>query len=160
MPVEYYNEEQLNEIVQRTAAILNTKIEATASEELARRSRGTPDRQPSVAPCKGLCPGEGDGNITTSLSREALELLQVDKLGLDHIDHKLLKGIIERFRVALLDSTRLLQASVKNPIRLKMCMNRIYCRSGSSNGRREEGSSPITYMTISRWRCRTSDRTA
>jgi Holliday junction DNA helicase RuvB len=40
----------------------------------------------------------GNGTIELALAREALELLQVDKLGLDHIDHKLLKGIIERFR--------------------------------------------------------------
>ncbi|BCB04969.1 Holliday junction branch migration DNA helicase RuvB [Bacillus sp. KH172YL63] len=97
--LEYYNEEQLNEIVQRTAAILNTKIEATASEELARRSRGTPRiANRLLRRVRDFAQVKGDGNITTSLSREALELLQVDKLGLDHIDHKLLKGIIERFR--------------------------------------------------------------
>ena len=97
--LEYYNEEQLNEIVQRTAAILNTNIEATASEELARRSRGTPRiANRLLRRVRDFAQVKGDGNITTTLSREALELLQVDKLGLDHIDHKLLKGIIERFR--------------------------------------------------------------
>jgi holliday junction DNA helicase RuvB len=97
--LEYYNEEQLNEIVQRTAAILNTKIEATASEELARRSRGTPRiANRLLRRVRDFAQVKGNGDITTNLSREALELLQVDKLGLDHIDHKLLKGIIERFR--------------------------------------------------------------
>ncbi|MBN8191103.1 Holliday junction branch migration DNA helicase RuvB [Bacillus sp. NTK074B] len=97
--LEYYNEEQLNEIVQRTAAILNTKIEAAASEELARRSRGTPRiANRLLRRVRDFAQVKGNGDITTSLSREALELLQVDKLGLDHIDHKLLKGIIERFR--------------------------------------------------------------
>ncbi|UXH44267.1 Holliday junction branch migration DNA helicase RuvB [Rossellomorea vietnamensis] len=97
--LEYYNEEQLNEIVQRTAAILNTKIEATASEELARRSRGTPRiANRLLRRVRDFAQVKGNGDITTTLSREALELLQVDKLGLDHIDHKLLKGIIERFR--------------------------------------------------------------
>ncbi|MGG4166898.1 Holliday junction branch migration DNA helicase RuvB [Rossellomorea vietnamensis] len=97
--LEYYNEEQLNEIVQRTAAILNTKIEATASEELARRSRGTPRiANRLLRRVRDFAQVKGNGDITTPLSREALELLQVDKLGLDHIDHKLLKGIIERFR--------------------------------------------------------------
>ena len=97
--LEYYNEEQLNEIVQRTAAILNTKIEAKASEELARRSRGTPRiANRLLRRVRDFAQVKGNGDITTSLSREALELLQVDKLGLDHIDHKLLKGIIERFR--------------------------------------------------------------
>ncbi|WP_175990896.1 Holliday junction branch migration DNA helicase RuvB [Bacillus sp. Marseille-Q1617] len=97
--LEYYNEEQLNEIVQRTAAILNTKIEATASVELARRSRGTPRiANRLLRRVRDFAQVKGNGDITTELSREALELLQVDKLGLDHIDHKLLRGIIERFR--------------------------------------------------------------
>ncbi|MGM0830493.1 MAG: Holliday junction branch migration DNA helicase RuvB [Bacillota bacterium] len=97
--LEYYNEEQLNEIVQRTAAILNTKIEATASEELAKRSRGTPRiANRLLRRVRDFAQVKGNGDITTNLSKEALELLQVDKLGLDHIDHKLLKGIIERFR--------------------------------------------------------------
>ncbi|MGR3765183.1 Holliday junction branch migration DNA helicase RuvB [Rossellomorea sp. NS-SX7] len=97
--LEYYNEEQLNEIVQRTAAILNTKIEAAASVELAKRSRGTPRiANRLLRRVRDFAQVKGNGDITTQLSREALELLQVDKLGLDHIDHKLLRGIIERFR--------------------------------------------------------------
>ncbi|MCA1063543.1 Holliday junction branch migration DNA helicase RuvB [Rossellomorea sp. AcN35-11] len=97
--LEYYNEEQLNEIVQRTAAILNTRIEPAASEELARRSRGTPRiANRLLRRVRDFAQVKSNGDITTTLSREALELLQVDKLGLDHIDHKLLKGIIERFR--------------------------------------------------------------
>ncbi|NMH69845.1 Holliday junction branch migration DNA helicase RuvB [Bacillus sp. RO3] len=97
--LEYYNEEQLNEIVQRTAAILNTRIESAASEELARRSRGTPRiANRLLRRVRDFAQVKSNGDITTTLSGEALELLQVDKLGLDHIDHKLLKGIIERFR--------------------------------------------------------------
>ncbi|MEG9296955.1 Holliday junction branch migration DNA helicase RuvB [Mangrovibacillus sp. Mu-81] len=97
--LEYYNEEQLNEIVQRTAAILHTEIEASASEELARRSRGTPRiANRLLRRVRDFAQVKGNGDITSQVSREALELLQVDKLGLDHIDHKLLRGIIERFR--------------------------------------------------------------
>ena len=97
--LEYYSEEQLNEIVQRTAVILGTGIEETASEELARRSRGTPRiANRLLRRVRDFAQVKGNGDITTALSREALDLLQVDKLGLDHIDHKLLKAIIERFR--------------------------------------------------------------
>jgi holliday junction DNA helicase RuvB len=97
--LEYYNEEQLNEIVQRTAAILHTEIEASASEELARRSRGTPRiANRLLRRVRDFAQVKGNGDITSQVSSEALELLQVDKLGLDHIDHKLLRGIIERFR--------------------------------------------------------------
>ncbi|WP_064092486.1 Holliday junction branch migration DNA helicase RuvB [Rossellomorea aquimaris] len=97
--LEYYSEEQLNEIVQRTAVILGTGIEETASEELARRSRGTPRiANRLLRRVRDFAQVKGNGDITTGLSREAFDLLQVDKLGLDHIDHKLLKAIIERFR--------------------------------------------------------------
>jgi holliday junction DNA helicase RuvB len=96
--LEYYTEEQLREIVIRTAAILNTKIDILASEELARRSRGTPRiANRLLRRVRDFAQVKANGEISTTLAQESLELLQVDKLGLDHIDHKLLKGIIQRF---------------------------------------------------------------
>ncbi|WP_456273905.1 Holliday junction branch migration DNA helicase RuvB [Bacillus sp. AK031] len=97
--LEYYNEEQLREIVVRTSEILETAIDGPASVELARRSRGTPRiANRLLRRVRDFAQVRGDGEITTELASHALELLQVDKLGLDHIDHKLLKGIIERFK--------------------------------------------------------------
>ncbi|MGX1263582.1 Holliday junction DNA helicase RuvB [Rossellomorea marisflavi] len=97
--LEYYNEDQLNEIVKRTAAILRTEIDPVAARELARRSRGTPRiANRLLRRVRDFAQVKSDGNISSTLSREALDLLQVDQLGLDHIDHKLLRGIIERFR--------------------------------------------------------------
>jgi holliday junction DNA helicase RuvB len=97
--LEYYNEEQLREIVIRTSDILGTEIEGPASVELARRSRGTPRiANRLLRRVRDFAQVQGNGEISTDLASHALELLQVDKLGLDHIDHKLLKGIIERFR--------------------------------------------------------------
>jgi holliday junction DNA helicase RuvB len=97
--LEYYNEEQLREIVIRTSDILGTVIEGPASVELARRSRGTPRiANRLLRRVRDFAQVQGNGEISTDLASHALELLQVDKLGLDHIDHKLLKGIIERFR--------------------------------------------------------------
>jgi holliday junction DNA helicase RuvB len=96
--LEYYTEVQLKEIVIRTAAILNTKIDILASEELARRSRGTPRiANRLLRRVRDFAQVKANGEISTALAQESLELLQVDKLGLDHIDHKLLKGIIQRF---------------------------------------------------------------
>jgi holliday junction DNA helicase RuvB len=96
--LEYYTEEQLKEIVIRTAAILNTKIDILASEELARRSRGTPRiANRLLRRVRDFAQVKANGEISTALAQESLELLQVDKLGLDHIDHKLLRGIIQRF---------------------------------------------------------------
>ncbi|MBM7584818.1 Holliday junction DNA helicase RuvB [Bacillus pakistanensis] len=97
--LEYYTEEQLREIVIRTSEIFQTSIDLPASFELARRSRGTPRiANRLLRRVRDFAQVKGNGTITTELAQEALELLQVDRLGLDHIDHKLLKGIIERFK--------------------------------------------------------------
>lgn len=97
--LEYYTEQQLTDIVVRTAEILNTKIEKIGASEVARRSRGTPRiANRLLRRVRDFAQVRGNGVITMSLADHALELLQVDRLGLDHIDHKLLKGIIEKFR--------------------------------------------------------------
>ncbi|EDL63363.1 Holliday junction branch migration DNA helicase RuvB [Bacillus sp. SG-1] len=97
--LEYYNEDQLREIVIRTSEILGTEIDGLASVELARRSRGTPRiANRLLRRVRDFAQVRGNGEITSDLASHALELLQVDKLGLDHIDHKLLRGIIERFK--------------------------------------------------------------
>lgn len=97
--LEYYNEYQLTDIVMRTAAIMDTEMDQQAAEEIARRSRGTPRiANRLLRRVRDFAQVRGDGTITKELSNYALELLQVDRLGLDHIDHKFLKGIIEKFR--------------------------------------------------------------
>jgi len=97
--LEYYKEDQLKNIVLRTAEVFGTEIDGLSAAEIARRSRGTPRiANRLLRRVRDFAQVRGDGTIDLDLAREALELLQVDKLGLDHIDHKLLKGIIERFR--------------------------------------------------------------
>ncbi|UOE54545.1 Holliday junction branch migration DNA helicase RuvB [Bacillus sp. CMF12] len=97
--LEYYSEEQLTDIVVRTAEVLDTGIEQKAATEVARRSRGTPRiANRLLRRVRDFAQVKADGQIDETLAKEALELLQVDRLGLDHIDHKLLRGIIEKFR--------------------------------------------------------------
>jgi Holliday junction DNA helicase RuvB len=97
--LEYYKEDQLKNIVLRTAEVFGTEIDDLSAAEIARRSRGTPRiANRLLRRVRDFAQVKGNGTIDLALAREALELLQVDKLGLDHIDHKLLKGIIERFR--------------------------------------------------------------
>ncbi|MEH6905603.1 Holliday junction branch migration DNA helicase RuvB [Neobacillus drentensis] len=97
--LEYYKENQLKNIVLRTAEVFGTEIDDLSASEIARRSRGTPRiANRLLRRVRDFAQVRGNGTIELALAREALELLQVDKLGLDHIDHKLLKGIIERFR--------------------------------------------------------------
>lgn len=97
--LEYYNEDQLSLIAERTGDILGIGLEKEASLELARRSRGTPRiANRLLRRVRDFAQVLGKPAITGSLANEALERLQVDRLGLDHIDHKLLMGIIEKFK--------------------------------------------------------------
>ncbi|MCE4046905.1 MULTISPECIES: Holliday junction branch migration DNA helicase RuvB [Bacillaceae] len=97
--LEYYQEEQLKSIVVRTAQVLQVDIHDGAAWEIARRSRGTPRiANRLLRRVRDFAQVKGDGSITEKLAHDSLELLQVDRLGLDHIDHKLLIGMIHKFR--------------------------------------------------------------
>ncbi len=97
--LEYYTESQLREIVTRTAQVLDTEIEESAASEIARRSRGTPRiANRLLRRVRDFAQVRGDGDIQFGLADYALELMQVDKVGLDQIDRKLLLGIIEKFK--------------------------------------------------------------
>ncbi len=97
--LEYYTPEQLKDIIIRTSQILQTGLDEMAAEELARRSRGTPRiANRLLRRVRDFAQVKGNGDITIELANYSLGLMQVDRLGLDHIDHKLLKGIIEKFR--------------------------------------------------------------
>lgn len=96
--LEFYNVEELTKIVLRAAEIYDIKIDLPAAAEIAKRSRGTPRiANRLLRRVRDFAQVRGNGRIDLSFAEETLELLQVDRLGLDHIDHKLLKGIIEKF---------------------------------------------------------------
>ena len=97
--LEYYTVDQLSEIVERTAEVFEVEIDSLAALEIARRARGTPRiANRLLRRVRDFAQVRGNGTVTMEITQMALELLQVDKLGLDHIDHKLLLGIIEKFR--------------------------------------------------------------
>jgi len=97
--LEYYEEHHLVEIVHRTADIFKTDIDEAGALEIARRSRGTPRiANRLLRRVRDYAQVRAEGAITFPIAQMSLELLQVDQLGLDHIDHKLLMGIIERFK--------------------------------------------------------------
>ncbi|WP_252314307.1 Holliday junction branch migration DNA helicase RuvB [Sinobaca sp. H24] len=96
--LEYYQPEELAKIVARSADLFQLDITEEASYEMARRSRGTPRiANRLLRRVRDFAMVQGDGLVTEEIARNALEKLQVDKLGLDHIDHKLLKSIMETF---------------------------------------------------------------
>ncbi len=97
--LKYYTVDQLSAIVERTAEVFEVEIDSLAALEIARRARGTPRiANRLLRRVRDFAQVRGNGTVTMEITQMALELLQVDKLGLDHIDHKLLLGIIEKFR--------------------------------------------------------------
>ncbi|PWA10762.1 Holliday junction branch migration DNA helicase RuvB [Pueribacillus theae] len=97
--LEYYTESELTLIVKRTAEIFSTEIEESAAIEIATRSRGTPRiANRLLRRVRDFAQVKGNGKITLKLAVESLERLQVDRLGLDQIDHKIITGIITKFK--------------------------------------------------------------
>ncbi|KIL46118.1 Holliday junction branch migration DNA helicase RuvB [Jeotgalibacillus campisalis] len=97
--LEYYEEKDLVTIVERTSSIFQTEIDREGALEIARRSRGTPRiANRLLKRVRDFAQVRAEGAITFPIAQESLELLQVDQLGLDHIDHKLLRAIIDRFK--------------------------------------------------------------
>ncbi|MBB5180757.1 Holliday junction DNA helicase RuvB [Planomicrobium koreense] len=97
--LDYYDTESLTDIVERSSKLFEADIAPNAAVEIARRSRGTPRiANRLLKRVRDFAQVRGNGTITEDIASQALEMLQVDPLGLDHIDHKLLVGMITRFR--------------------------------------------------------------
>lgn len=97
--LEYYSEEELTQIIDRTSRVYNIVMDDDAKGELARRSRGTPRIANRLfRRVRDFSQFYGDATITRDRTIEALERLKVDNLGLDDVDHKYLLGIIHRFK--------------------------------------------------------------
>ena len=97
--LDYYDEAALRKIVERSAGVLGVGIEEEGLDELARRSRGTPRvANRLLRRVRDYAEVRGGGVITGEVAREALGRLDIDDLGLDDVDHKILRTIIEKFR--------------------------------------------------------------
>ena len=94
----FYTVEELKEIILRSAGVLKVKIEEEGAEELARRSRGTPRLANRLLKrVRDFAQVKYDGRITKQVAEYALDLLEVDRLGLDHIDREILLAMMEKF---------------------------------------------------------------
>ncbi|MDQ0901434.1 MULTISPECIES: Holliday junction branch migration DNA helicase RuvB [unclassified Paenibacillus] len=97
--LEFYTVEELTYIVSRTADILQVGIVGEAAREIGMRSRGTPRiANRLLKRVRDFAQVKGDGIITLDIAKESLKLIQVDDLGLDEIDHKMLRAIIQSFQ--------------------------------------------------------------
>ncbi|MCY7348071.1 MAG: Holliday junction branch migration DNA helicase RuvB [Pyrinomonadaceae bacterium] len=96
--LDFYNIEDLQTIVIRSAEILKVEIEAGGAEEIARRSRGTPRiANRLLRRVRDYAEVDYDGRITDEVAKDALNRMEVDVFGLDEVDRKLLLMIIEKF---------------------------------------------------------------
>ncbi|HXY16856.1 MAG TPA: Holliday junction branch migration DNA helicase RuvB [Gaiellaceae bacterium] len=94
----YYEPDELTSIVRRSARILDVHLDEEAAEEIARRSRGTPRIANRILRrVRDVAEVRHEGAITTHVAREALELLEVDELGLERTDRELLGAVVHKF---------------------------------------------------------------
>ncbi len=96
--LDFYGIDELQQIVERSAKILNVEIDETGSNEMARRSRGTPRiANRLLRRVRDYAEVDHDGKITEHVANDALNRMEVDTYGLDEMDRKLLMTIIEKF---------------------------------------------------------------
>ena len=96
--LEFYSETELAKIVDRSSSLLEADIDASGSLEIAKRSRGTPRiANRLLRRVRDFAQVKSNGKITASVADDALKMLDVDLLGLDVMDRKLLQAILEKF---------------------------------------------------------------
>jgi len=99
LPMEFYNNSELTEIITRSSKILKVKISEQAAEEIAKRSRGTPRiANRLLKRVRDYAEVKKDGNISLLVAKDALELMEVDDEGFDQIDNKILEALIDNFK--------------------------------------------------------------
>jgi Holliday junction DNA helicase RuvB len=96
--LDYYLAEQLQQIVIRSARLLNIELEEAGAREIARRSRGTPRIANNLLRrVRDYAQVRGDGRITAGLADKALAILEIDENGLNEMDKRILEAIIVKF---------------------------------------------------------------
>ena len=96
--LEFYTEKELQTIIQHSAKVLGVEIDADGAREMAKRSRGTPRLANRLLKrVRDFAQVKYDGKITKEVADFALELLEVDRYGLDQTDRKILEMIIQKF---------------------------------------------------------------
>src|SRR5881296_3406184 len=96
--LDYYQADQLQEIIVRSARLLSVEIESDGAREIARRSRGTPRIANNLLRrVRDYAQVRGDGRITAALADKSLAILEIDENGLDEMDKRILEAVIVKF---------------------------------------------------------------
>jgi len=132
--MEFYSQDALYEIVIRSARILGVESTPEGAHEIARRARGTPRIvNRLLRRVRDYAQVIGDGVITLEVARASLDQLEIDELGLDENDRRLLRAIIELFGAGQWASRRWLRRSPKKSMRSRMSTSRTSSSWVSSN---------------------------
>ena len=95
--LDYYDDHAMRAVVQRAAGLLNVQVDDSGMAEIGRRGRGTPRvALRLLRRVRDFAQVRADGMIDSSIARQALDLLQVDAIGLDEVDRRVLRAIIEK----------------------------------------------------------------
>ena len=114
--LEYYDDDVLKKIILRSASILNIPCEVNAAAEIASRSRGTPRiANALLRRVRDFAQVKGSGKIDLAIARFALEALNIDRYGLDEIDHKILNTVIDKFNGGPVGLTTIATALGEDP---------------------------------------------
>lgn len=96
--LDYYDSDDLQSIVVRSAGLLDISVTEDGAQEVARRSRGTPRiANRLLRRVRDFAEVEGDGRVDATVARDALAVFDVDAVGLDRLDRRVLEAIVERF---------------------------------------------------------------
>lgn len=130
--LQYYTPEELSLIVCRSASILNVAIDEEGALEIARRSRGTPRLANRLLKrVRDWAQVRGDGAITEDVAAEALTFFEVDHLGLDAVDNRLLEVLCVQFGGRPVGRLRWRRRWRRIPTRWRMCTSPSSCNRAS-----------------------------
>ncbi|MGZ8567487.1 MAG: Holliday junction branch migration DNA helicase RuvB, partial [Actinomycetota bacterium] len=114
--LDYYDVDDLARIVMRSARILGVEVAAEGSDEIAKRSRGTPRiANRLLRRVRDVAEVRHDGAVTAEVARAGLEMFEVDEAGLDRLDHAVLNAVIQKFEGGPVGLTTLAAAVGEEP---------------------------------------------
>lgn len=129
--LEHYDPPELESIVVRSSRLLGIAIDADGAREVARRSRGTPRvANRLLRRVRDFAEVESDGSIDVSVARAALEVFEVDELGLDRLDRRVLDAVVDRFGGGPVGLSTLATAVAEEPETIEAAVEPFLLRCG------------------------------
>ena len=150
--LDYYSIDDLAQIVSRSASILGVLIDLPSAKEIASRSRGTPRLANRLLKrVRDYAQVRGTGAITLDITREALEFFEIDELGLDWMDIRILETLCKTFRGRAVGLTTLASAIGEDPSTLEDVYEPYLCSAALSQGRLKVAWPPWPRLSIYMW---------